>query len=389
MFRWIGFANVLFFLLMISNLFSQNLVPNPGFEDKKGNRYVFKPWQKVNTIDFYVNAPGVKIKDVNPYKNYKTYILRDARTGYAYAGLRVWPKYHEFLIVPLKEPLKPNKAYSFEMYVTPSRYANCYLKTIGASFYPTKVNYLSWKAAEDYPPQIHIYMPHGIRQTDTSEWIRINGVFIAEGGERYMTIGCFTKQNRKKLVRKYFSLKRRDAYYYIDDIALYELDERGLPILEKQEQTKMNDDSLLSLEEKTISLEDTLSSFSLLFANKNELPHELKEIYFEENAYKLLPDNYAKLSIVVEFLLENPNYIIEIRGFAAPGEANGKENQLSEKRVKSVSHFLNGNRIALSRIIEKPMGVQCPFSKINQPERKFCRKVLINLYPKNSQKLPP
>lgn len=371
-----------FVLIIFSNIFSQNLVPNPGFEEKKGNKYLFKPWQKINTIDFYVNAPGVKVKDVNPYRNYKTYILREARTGYAYAGLRVWPKYHEFLVVPLKEPLKAGVAYSFEMYVTPSRYANCYLKTLGASFYPTKVNYLSWRAMEDYPPQVQIFMPRGIRSVDSLEWIRINGVFIAEGGERYLTIGCFTKQTRKKMIRKHFSLKRRDAYYYVDDVGLYELDENGLPILDAH--AKVNTDSLLSMENNHNHLQDTSTSLSIYILGKNNLPDELKELYFEENSFKLTREHYDKLSVIVEFLLENPSISIEIKGFAAPGEANGKEFHLSEKRVKSVAHFLNGNRIAYSRILEKPVGVQCPYQKINQPERKFCRKVQIILVPKTS-----
>jgi outer membrane protein OmpA-like peptidoglycan-associated protein len=374
---------IFIFLFLFSFLQSQNLVPNPSFEERKGKKFTFKPWQKINTIDFYANAPDFKEKNVNPNKNYKTYLLRSARTGYAYAGLRVWPRYHEFLVVELKRPLKAGKAYSFEMYVTPSRYANCYLKTLGASFYSSKINYSKRDALEHFPPQIQLFMPYGIRPLDSSEWIRINGVFIAKGGEKYLTIGCFTPQSSKKLKKKHFSLRKRDAYYYVDDIALYELDDAGLPILDSTKllANKIAQDSIsknfISENIKTDSLNNATSTDSLVDVEviKDQLPEDLKNIYFDRNSAKIKTENYRKLAVVVEFLLENPVYSIIIRGFASPGEYNGKELLLAEKRAKAVSSFLSGNRISSKRIIVDPIGVQCPYELINQKKEEKCQRV--------------
>ena len=92
-------------------------------------------------------------------------------------GLRVWPKYNEYLQIQLRRPLTEGKAYSFEMYITPSRYSNCFLKKIGASFYPNRPPYTTRAGREDFPPQVETYRPFGVR--DTAEWFRINGVFIA------------------------------------------------------------------------------------------------------------------------------------------------------------------------------------------------------------------
>ena len=353
----------LLFLATGADLRAQNLVPNGSFDDTKGTRPTMKPWKKLNTVDFFVNAEDRRYKEVNAAKNDRNYILRKPRSGHAYVGLRVWPRYNEYLQIQLRRPLTEGKAYSFEMYITPSRYSNCYLKKIGASFYPNRPPYTTRAGREDYPPQVETYRPFGVR--DTAEWFRINGVFIAKGGEKIMTIGNFSTTPREKFKRKKFSFNKREAYYYIDDIAVYELDDKGMPIM----------DSLAYV----MSLQDSLDNDStdLIASTFAGLDSNITNIYFEENSAKLDEAAYRKLGILTEFLFENPNVVIRVETYASPGEMDGQELKLSEKRAKAVFIFLTGNKIDKDRIALKPIGNSCEFYKAGDPKRRFCRKAEI------------
>ncbi len=352
----------LFFLISGSGveLIAQNLIPNPSFDDAKGRRPNMRPWKKINTVDYFVNAGNQSYSQVNQNKNDRNYILRKPRTGAAYVGLRVWPKYSEYLQVALKEPLKEGVAYSFEMYITPSKYSNCYLKTIGVSFYASKPPYSTRMGREDYPPQIEMYKPFGIR--DTVDWIRVNGVFIAKGGEKIVTIGNFSTNNGDKFKRKRFSFTKREAYYYIDDIALYELGPDGRPIMNPVDPVTDTGQTVLNDSIQYESVFSTIDSNVLV-------------VYFEEDDHKLDHRGYMNLAVVGEYLLENPDYAVEVYAYSAPGELNGNEMKLAEKRSKSVYIFLSGNKVPKERIIQKPIGNSCEYFRNNDPKRKLCRKV--------------
>lgn len=367
---------ILIFATFFNAAIGQNLVPNPGFDLSKGKKASMKPWSKINTIDFFINSEKQSFKDVNKAKNDKNYILRKPRSGTAYVGLRVWPKYNEYLQVSLIEPLKKGKAYTFEMWVTPSQYCNCYLKTIGASFYQTKPPYSTRFGKEDYPPQVENYKSSGIR--DTSEWIRVNGVFIAEGGEKILTIGNFSPSPSKKYKRKKISFKKREAYYYIDDISLYQLNEKGEPILEKPKEIE----PILPEESKPeIAVQDT-TQVDDGFAT---IDSSMTKIYFSEGEHKLDERDYQQLAPIVEYLLENENTAIELQSYAAAGETEGDVSKLADKRSKSVQIFMNGNKIGKDRIIINNMSAKCTSDKSNETKRRECRKIELKFIENNNQ----
>lgn len=349
---------------------SQNLVPNGSFDDVRGSRPSMKPWKKINTVDFFVNSDERRYKEVNAAKNDRNYILRKPRTGKAYVGLRVWPKYNEYLQVQLCKPLEEGKVYSFEMYITPSRYSNCYLKTIGASFYSYRPPYTTREGKEDFPPQVEVYRPFGIR--DTADWIRINGVFVAKGGEKLMTIGNFAWAPNDKFKRKKFAFNKREAYYYVDDIAVYELDANGMPIKDSVAYSNAYPDTLTNDSDDIDN--DLASAFAVLDSS-------ITTMFFTENEYKLDDQSYRKLGVITEYLFENPAVKIRIDAYAAPGELDGQEMKLAEKRGKSVYIFLTGNKIDRDRIELKPVGNSCEFYKAGDPSRKYCRKVEVVILP--------
>lgn len=364
------------YLLVIFILFSlsvkaQNLVPNGSFDDLRVNRPTMRPWKKINTVDFFVNSEEKRYKEVNAARSDRNYILRKPRSGHAYVGIRIWPKYNEYLQVPLRRTLSEKKAYSFEMYVTPSRYSNCYLKKIGASFYGNRPPYMSREGRENFPPQVEVYKPFGVK--DTTEWIRINGVFVAKGGEKVLTVGNFSTTPKEKFKRKKFSFKKREAYYYIDDISVYELDEKGDPILDSATYLALM--ALDSLDADTVSPELEHTAYF------TSIDSSITNIYFAENSSKIDDHSYRKLGIITEFLYENPTVKIRVESYASPGEADGQELKLAEKRLRNVSNFFFGNKIEKERVIPYPVGNNCEYNRTGDPKRRFCRKVEIILLP--------
>ncbi len=76
----------------------------------------------------------------------------------------------------------------------------------------------------------------------------------------------------------------------------------------------------------------------------------LKNIFFEFNSYELLPESYAELNKVVEYLITNPNLKIEIGGHTDNVGTKAYNKTLSENRAKSVFDYLVGKGIEKSRL---------------------------------------
>jgi len=316
---------------------AQNLVPNPSFEDSRGKRPSMSPWQMINTIDYFIYDESKKDQAIKSKIKDKNFKLRPARTGKAYVGLRVWPRYSEYLVVELLQPLEADKQYYFEMYICLSNHSNAYLRSIGASFYTFKPPYSQKSGIFDFPPHITIYKHYGL--IDTTDWFKVAGVFTAEGGERFMTIGNFSRNNTEKFKRRRFGFGKREAYYYIDDVALYKLDDFGFPLYEAPSS-------------------DTLKSVAYKHENSNQnkgtfdVEHYYKIIGFPSGSFELTYESYQKLAYVVNYLLSNPLVQIYIIGYAGTNDNSVDDEmvKLAQRRARNVSNFISGNKINKSRI---------------------------------------
>lgn len=219
--------------------FAQNLIPNYSFEGES-NKPALRPWMSINNVDFFVYREGkveqkIRVKPARLFGQnifdrtvIYWYNLFPARTGIAYVGLRFWPGHYEFLVVELFEPLKAHQTYFFEMHIRSSKNTNSYLREFGVALYSYIPPYQRQFAINDYPPQIRIFNPTGFATTD--DWEVIRGVYTAEGGENFLIIGNFQINDAERFVRKKFTFKIREAYYFIDDVGLYPVDENGWPI---------------------------------------------------------------------------------------------------------------------------------------------------------------
>jgi uncharacterized protein YkvS len=300
------------------------------------------PWQMINTVDFFVYDESKKGQALRTKIKDKNFVLRPARTGVGYIGLRIWPNYYEFAVVTLDEPLKSEDRYYFEMYVIISNHSNCYLRSLGASFYSVKPPYNQREGLNEFSPQIEIYSHNGLRAE--KEWIKISGVFEAKGGERIVTIGTFATNNRLKFKTRKFSLKKREAYYYIDDVALFKLDKFGFPMIEApiEQIDSLNNDSVIV---EKLPIKENLENI--------KIDKYYKKINFPIGSSELTYEEYEKIGYVIEYMSQNEDVKLNILGYSGKIDNNDNTEQykIAQKRAKSVFLFISGNKINRNRLI--------------------------------------
>jgi hypothetical protein len=126
--------------------------------------------------------------------------------------------YREFIQVQLAKPLDTNQFYCYTMYLSLSDSSERATDDFGVLFRNAPLNL---NTTDTFPePQIVNY---GTFLTDKVNWMKYEGIFKAVGGEEYMSIGCFSNYDELKIevLGSNFNL---NAYYYIDNISLYECD---------------------------------------------------------------------------------------------------------------------------------------------------------------------
>ena len=312
----------IFLLLLVSGLvFAQtsteivkNLVPNGSFENyrkKSGSIKQAIPWQQIASVDFYQE----------PISN-DTSRFKGARTGSCYAGLRFQKKYKEFVQVKFAEPLHRGTTYEYEMYVRLAFWSNASLKSFGALF--TKIGY---KSQGDV---VRSALIDSVSKKGSFingyQWFKISGKYIADGGEKYLTIGNFAPNVKKDMVRmNVFKFGFKEAYYFIDDISLIKAKEPIEKVkVEIVGSFNAEQDSVLEVK-KDVKVGEKIA---------------LKNIFFENGRYYLLPESYSELNKLAQYLLRNPHMEVQINGHSDNVGSKNKNQKISEQRAREVFEYL-------------------------------------------------
>jgi len=216
---------LLFFYIAMHCKAQENLVPNPSFENyiscpqSTGDLRFATPW-------FQACSGGVGSSDLYAYGCPWYPYFQRPRTGNAYAGFIIfstpYTNHREHAEVILLDTLINGSKYYFELYVSLLNRANYAISDICACFTKDSLNIDTLKP---HPcPGVLFKNPDGNYITDTVNWVKISGVFTANGGEQFVTIGnlMFTNQTH------YIALDTTSiapTYLYIDDVALYEIND--------------------------------------------------------------------------------------------------------------------------------------------------------------------
>ncbi|HOK37445.1 MAG TPA: OmpA family protein [Bacteroidales bacterium] len=88
----------------------------------------------------------------------------------------------------------------------------------------------------------------------------------------------------------------------------------------------------------------------------------LKNIFFEFDSYELLPESFAELNKVLEYLNNNPGLVIEIGGHTDNRGSKAYNKTLSENRAKSVFDYLVSKGIDKKRLSYKGYDFSVPIA---------------------------
>jgi gliding motility-associated-like protein len=228
----------IFILLILFpyTIFCQNLVINPSFEDHNscpntaGQICFADFWFQPSTEFFPCPAPTSS----DYYNDCATFWYADvpdnvagsesARTGSAYAGIdfiQTTNSGFEYIEVGLLAPLDSGKRYCSGYFISRAGVVSKYACDRQAAYFTT--DSLLYNGGGTFVP---IIVTPQIENTggvvyDTSGWVLIEGMFVAVGGEKFMTIGNFSPSLTSLIQTT--SSATYGAYYYVDDVFLDEM----------------------------------------------------------------------------------------------------------------------------------------------------------------------
>ncbi len=236
----------LFFICFIfaNYLFSQdnNLIMNPSFEDKykcptkitpvNGKRELVPGWNfPTGAAPDYFNRCHKK-GIVGVPKNFAG--ESHAQHGNAYMGIILYTKtqanYREYLQSPLLSFMEEGKIYCVSLHYRLSSKSKIAVDRLGVCFSNTEEINNSEMYLPKYP---EVENEKEKLMDDKEEWKELCGVYRALGGENFIIIGNFAKDEDterekvkvKKRKNKKNKYKKENAYYYIDNISVVEMED--------------------------------------------------------------------------------------------------------------------------------------------------------------------
>lgn len=341
---------------------ADNMVYNPSFEE-----YSTCPqridalgimsgvdawWQPTKGSSDYFNACGGRECLVPRNKMG----VQDPHSGQAYCGIYCSKEnYREYLQTELKEPLRKGRRYRVSYWASLADKSPNAVATLGALFTVDRISDTTWNIlmhnestdlgngqkqviATYYKPQV--VNPSNQVLILMDQWNEISGEFIANGGEKYLTIGNFNSFNHSSVVPTHAeNAVLSGAYYYIDDVSVTCLDCAEVP-----------------------QVTDTIPA-----PQKGEII-TLRNVLFNTDESVLLPQSYNDLHTLIELLNAYPTMKIELRGHTDNQGTVERNRVLSDARAKAVADYLIEHGIDRTRLRWKGFGKSLPTDTNATPE---------------------
>jgi len=223
---FISMLSIILFTMLHSPTFGQfNLLLNSSFEDTLGGSPpcygdigIAKHWFNPHgaTPDFYTFYPGycsgpTSINNPNGFQI--------ARSGSAYAGIYGYLNpTREYIANTLTDSLVPGSCYFVEFYVALANPCKYSIDNLGAYITDDTSGFKNFLHNISVVPQI-INQP-GVMLSDTMNWQKIYGTFIAQGTEKFIIIGNFFNDSMTTVDTTFPMNSWLAAYYYVDDVLI-------------------------------------------------------------------------------------------------------------------------------------------------------------------------
>jgi len=318
---------------------AENLVPNPGFEAidlppvgwfYEGAHFtdVLEAWSSPTAASPDAYGPLVEVPQSWAEKGFGD---QSPKGGNSIVGLTLFgcqdgkPHCREYIQVKLREPLRAGSTYrlSFWLARLPRSLA---IDRIGALFATQPIR-LSSDVPIERQPQMTVD-----RVVIANDWTAIERTFEADAPYEYLLLGNFAGDSLTQ------SQAVEDdpfpfAYYYFDELELLEL---------AQPKVSTEDLSKLKIERGKIV--------------------RLRNIFFETDKDRLLPDSYEELNKLVRMLNRYPNMTIQINGHTDSRGADAYNLDLSIRRARAVVNYLRNQGVDPDRLQYQGYGSRQPIA---------------------------
>jgi len=355
-------------LFLTGGLFAQdNLVDNGSFEQSVGR---VKRMGSISQCEGWASATGVKADYFLPTKEPgintpdNLYGFEEPMDGDAYAGIVAFsygdkiPR--SYITTRLNETLKKGKKYCAQYNVSLAEGSKYAVNQMGMLFSKKQFESDS-KANLIENPQVKSDEIYNAQ----FGWYSVCGVFIAEGGEKYLTLGNFNAsqdiKNEKNKPLKGSKIKAEAivaAYYYIDDVTVYEMDE-DTPC--ECNSNAVEEDYSTLIYQKQINIDESKSTPKQIV--------EAQQIFFGFGQDELTSQSKLSLDAIAKVMIANPSVRLQINGHSdvmedEVGAEKAEYSSMDGKRVAAVIEYLNSKSVSSTRLIASNQGSDIEYAEI-------------------------
>jgi OmpA-OmpF porin, OOP family len=282
-----------------------NLVPNPSFEDSTncqglGLYMTSSPWFNCNmaTPDYFSMFQGCGV--------YIPTILGGPQLpkhGYHYVGLYYFqvPAGREYLEIELLDTLEANHLYDVICFVLLAKEYKLGINRIEACFSDTIVYNLSMTDLVVNCNSINLNSSN-LPVIDTINWVKVSANYIANGNEKYLTIGNFQPDSLTQSVVVNANGIIPAAYYYVDSVSVTDLGLVGLNDIQASDRLEIVPNPVSATCVITSNGNDTYALYSSIGQLIKTIPivkgeNSLDFSDLSSGIYLFKPHNYKQKSV--------------------------------------------------------------------------------------------
>ncbi len=329
----------------------ENLVENGSFEEasnklrRLGGIEYAEGWSSPTGVTADLFSAYAKMPDVMTPEN--VYGKEDAKDGDNYAGIVVYSyndkEKRQYITTKLTTPMKKGMRYKVMFYASLAELSKYSSNKLAAHF--SKKPFSTKEKVAAIIEDSHVLHPEEEVFTGMYGWDLVCGEYVAQGGEKFITIGNFTPNNdvkneRNKKPREVKGQQIIAAYYYIDAISVELLDQDeqcDCPYKDAQEQVSA-----------------TIYQRSPVFSDKMSLAERINEhnVFYASGRYNLTIAGDETLNAIAKIMNENPEIKVKIIGHTDDVEAVSENMKaVSKKRAEYIRSEMVNKDVDASRFI--------------------------------------
>lgn len=388
-------VKVLIIIFMMFSIFldgQNNILQNGDFEkivqcpqnhtkylSTDTNKILLPHWHFINrsTPDFFHRCS--KDSDVGIPCNFAGCSEPLSGNGYIGMILRVDSHYYQYnkgyvehIATEIFPSLDRNHFYLVKFFYKLAPNSGIASNGLGVYFSASLPKFNEFEEYKYFEPQIYL---DNTKIIDNREWKEFIGYFIASGTEKFLTIGNFSPFDiqKTKVLRNGEPQSEMDyyAYYYIDDVQLYEISDTT----NNHINTICTQIDLFPVVKQTY-YSNIMNKLDTLSLNK---PFILENIYFDFDSYRLSSKSFATLDSIANYLKDHKTIEFIINGHTDNIGSSFYNQWLSTERAKSVYKYFYESGISPARMQYIGYGDSMPITsnKTNEGRQKNRRVELV------------